>query len=335
MRSVSNAFRVGWIFFGSFVAACSSDDVTTKVLSSRNQSHTLFTAEDSAAAIKAAAVNQYSLSTASSTSITLNAGEKVVITIVSTECSGNPETITAYGVINQLVASGPCASLVGTTVTLGPATATGSLSLRATHQTYGEGPSGQVTGESPDFTVGMNDGYPGDVDYNDVIATVHIVCPTLGDAVLDHPSFASRYDSLMKVSNVTDPNPDNHREWSMWIYSDSSGLQIEWPHYTQFDPCGVVAGPADSTKLVYAKMHSHAFAEGADISRCGQLEPYDPRANGGSHDDDWDIAVQLGEYVVSPNFVARLIPGTPKTDRPFNQNMWERNSNKCWNKAQP
>jgi hypothetical protein len=108
------------------------------------------------------------------TTIALKAGDQVTVRVMSNECSGNPETVIMYGVLSAPIASGSCAGgLVGKGATIGPASADGTIYFTATHQVYGEGPPGNVTGADPDYTVGLNDGY-GDTDFNDVIISVKV-----------------------------------------------------------------------------------------------------------------------------------------------------------------
>lgn len=108
------------------------------------------------------------------TTIALKAGDKVTVTVISNECSGNPETVKMYGIISGVIASGSCAGgLVGQRVTIGPASTDGTVYFTATHQVFGEGPAGNVTGADPNYNVGLNDGY-GDTDFNDVIITVQV-----------------------------------------------------------------------------------------------------------------------------------------------------------------
>ena len=196
----ARVYALAALGFLPFLGSCDKDAVTVPTKPSGVDGNPdLRTAEDSAGFLRLGSGSETMTLSTSPTSISLSAGESIVVTIVSTECSGDPETVKVYGVISQVVASGSCATLAGTTVTLGPATASGTISFKATHQQYGEGPAGAVTGMLPEYTVGMNDGY-GDTDYDDVVISVRIVCPRVGDPIIDHPDFRSRYDSLMKVS---------------------------------------------------------------------------------------------------------------------------------------
>lgn len=135
----------------------------------------LMTAEDSASYFASRPAPSGTATTSSVTSIPLKSGDSIVVSITSYECSGNPETVNVYGVISGIVAAGSCdGGLTGIQVTLGPASADGTIYFTATHQAFGEGPAGQVSGTPPTYTVGLDDG-AGDLDYNDVILSVHIV----------------------------------------------------------------------------------------------------------------------------------------------------------------
>lgn len=102
--------------------ACGRDVPTANepALSGTSGARTLLTAADSAAAI-AEASQTTMFTVATTTSIAITAGESIVVTVLSTDCSGNPETLKVYGAISGVVASAPCTSLSGTQVTLGPA----------------------------------------------------------------------------------------------------------------------------------------------------------------------------------------------------------------------
>jgi hypothetical protein len=313
----------------SIVGSCEREGPT--VPRGANGNPDLLTAEDSAAFSAARVQTGATSLSASGTSISLSAGESILVTVISTECSGNPETVKVYGVISGVVASGSCATLTGTTITLGPATASGTISFKATHEVYGEGPAGLVNELVPGYTVGMNDGY-GDTDYDDVIISVFIVCPPVGDSIIDHPDFRSRYDSLMKVSRVDDTVRLNRREYGMFVRTDASapgGIRIDWPNITSNAVCGVTF--PDSLDGVVAMIHDHLWREG-ELDPCGDArtknKPFNPRVNGGGSDFDW--AAPKTSYVFTPEWVFRLTPGTAKQDRPKNPNQWRQSPNGCF-----
>lgn len=113
--------------------------------------------------------------TAAVSTISLFRGDQITVTVQSAECSGNPETANMLGVLSGLVASGACdGGLVGESSAFGPAGADGTISFTATHQEFGTGALGSVSGVYPDYTVGLNDGY-GDTDFNDVVLFVHVI----------------------------------------------------------------------------------------------------------------------------------------------------------------
>src|SRR5512141_476927 len=132
----------------SLSSVLSSCDQTTSTVpetaSPRRVSASGMTSADSVAFVAEFPGGSSALATV--TTISLEAGDSILVSVQSTDCSGNPETVNVYGVISGVVVSGSCLTLPGTTVQLGPAAVAGTVSFRATHQSYGQGPSGQVSG---------------------------------------------------------------------------------------------------------------------------------------------------------------------------------------------
>lgn len=277
------------------------------------------------------------------TTIPLQAGDRVFITVTSVECSGNPETVKVYGAIAGVVASGSCAGgLVGQQVTMGPAVAAGAISFTATHQEFGEGPEGDVVGSDRSYEVGMNDGY-GDTDFNDVVISVRVLCAATNDSILDHPDFRSRYDSLMKVSNVTDTIRVNRKEWGMFMHRDPSapnGVRLDWPSVTSNATCYIswdAQGPFPSDTL--GTIHDHLWREG-EPDPCGMDEktrniPWNPRINGGGSDFDWELPGSV-HYVFTQEWVFKLPKGVPRgPQRRRNPFQWKKSANGCFSLAPP
>lgn len=294
---------------------CNRDAPTVPTQTGPLSATSLLTRADSAAALAASVANPGSSSSALATvtTIKVGAGESLLITVLSTECSGDPETVRVYGVMSSVVASGSCASLSGTQVSLGPAGADGTISFKATHQIYGEGPAGQVTGSAPEFTVGMNDGYPGDVDYNDVVISVRIVCPPTNDRVLDNPNFASRIDSAMKLSNISGPLGSRLEAW-FFAYDDPTapgGVRFGFPTNVGSTECTSAIAPPDSLSI-FAVIHTHPHYIGDDMYQgCGikGAKKYNPRENGGGSDQDWEWRRFYGRdvYAVGPQMTHLLL----------------------------
>lgn len=238
------------------------------------------------------------------------------------------------GVISGLVASGSCPGLVGTQITLGPATTSGTVSFKATHSSYGVGPAGQVSGSSGNYTVGMNDGYPGDTDYNDVILSIAVSCPPANDSILDHPDFKSRFDSLMKLSNISAP-VGSRNEWAFNVYRDSTsagGIRLGQPTASGSE-CGMnMPAPIDPT--IMAVVHSHPHFKGDNmVTACGKQNaiPYNPGANGGGSEKDWAYQRQFGidVYAITPE-ESHLLPRGSVAPLVPNPYRWKRTINACW-----
>lgn len=312
----------------SLSSVLSSCDQTTSTVpetaSPRRVSASGMTSADSVAFVAEFPGGSPALATV--TTISLEAGDSILVSVQSTDCSGNPETVNVYGVISGVVVSGSCLTLPGPTVQLGPAAVAGTVSFRATHQSYGQGPSGQVSGSFPYFTVGMNDGY-GDTDYNDVIISVQVIfhCAPSGDAILDLPDFRSRYDSLMKISKV-DSAVGRRQEWGMRVVLDPnspSGMSVNWPEF-QGGPCGVELSWDNST---IALIHSHPYFDN-ELSPCTAPVPYISDWNGGGSPEDW--AVPKRPYSATPQWIFRFDPAVAERDRWKNKWRYQVTSRDCF-----
>lgn len=292
----------------------------------RSSSASGMTSADSADFLSESVTHSLSAVSATLSTIQLEAGDSILVSVQSTDCSGNPETVSVSGVISGVVVSGSCLTLPGTTVKLGPATVAGTVSFRASHHFYGQGPVGDVSGSFPAYVVGMNDGY-GDTDYNDVIIDVQVIfyCPPSNDPIIDHRDFRSRYDSLMKASKV-DSAVGSRREWGMTVVLDPnapSGIRINWPQIlgTQCE----VSIPYDP--LALADIHSHPYWDG-EANPCTSPVPFIPDHNGGGSSKDW-IAPYPG-YVATPKWLFKLDPSTPERDRWKNPWRYEVTKRGCF-----
>jgi hypothetical protein len=297
----------------SLFASCDQTTSTVSEASPRKVSASGMTSADSAAFLADfPGGSSSSLALATVTTISLEAGDSILVSVQSTDCSGNPETVNVYGVISGVVVSGSCLTLTGTTVQLGPAAVAGTVSFRATHDFYGQGPAGNVSGSLPSFTVGMNDGY-GDTDYNDVIISVRVIfhCAPSGDFVLDHPDFKSRYDSLMKISKV-DSAVGRRQEWAMRVVPDPNapaGMRINWPEFPG-GPCG---GSVSFDSSTIAMIHSHPYFENELNTPCWGTVPYLPDWNGGGSPEDWTLGIR--SYAATPQWIFRFDPAVAERDR--------------------
>jgi hypothetical protein len=170
-----------------------------------------------------------------------------------------------------------------------------------------------------------------------VAFAVDSTCPPTVDPLLDHPDFKNGFDSLMAHSRVSNPDPAGRREMSMYSYLNSSTgeIMIDPLDFTTNNPCQVIS-PAPLPPqgwVYYAKIHTHPYFEGENVSFCpGITGPYNPRKNGGGSPGDWDSAVNR-EYVLTPEFAFRLDANTPVEERPYNPNMWKKGAMGCYSRS--
>lgn len=336
MASINRTARArGLVALPVLLLACEPDAPTfpNRNVSQRSISASGMTPADSASYLLDSPENRTASTAAAVTSISLLAGDSLLISVVSTDCSGNPETVTVYGVISSIVASSSCATLPGTVVKVGPATTNGTVSFKATHQSYGEGPSGQVSGFFPDFTVGMNDGY-GDTDYNDVVISVHVIfhCPPTSDPILNTDSVRlGLSDALIRSNPNAQPGSGLKREYGGIIWRAPDGhiyTQLVFdPNSTEctYDPQVLqqAAGspPIDSSEAL-ATFHTHpsgnfettygcpGFAQSPNDGKVpAKAFPDNPASGGGSVDGDWKSLSGYPMYVITKtNRIYRLDP---------------------------
>lgn len=140
---------------GAFMSSCRGTESSAPA-SVAARTPTLLTAADSAAFQNSPSYGSAGSTFAASvvTTLQLQPGDWLLVTVTSTDCSGDPESVNVGGVISGLVFSGSCLILSGTQRVIGPATAYGTVYFTATHPTYGTGPRGQVTGTEPDIRWG-------------------------------------------------------------------------------------------------------------------------------------------------------------------------------------
>src|SRR2546430_17500956 len=84
-------------------------------------------------------------------------GETITVTIASGECSGMGDVMEVRGPVSGTVSTDACNG-VGSSITLGPATADGPLQFVLTDQRFGSGPFAG-TGPHPDFPGHPEDGF--------------------------------------------------------------------------------------------------------------------------------------------------------------------------------
>jgi hypothetical protein len=190
----------------------------------------LQTAADSVAFQKSEAYGGSSTlsSAAVVTALQLQMGDYLLVTVSSTDCSGDPEQVTVGGVISGTVFSASCVTLPGMQKVIGPATAYGTVYFVASHPYYGGGPRGSVTGTEPDYSVGLNDGY-GDTDYNDVVLSVSLTSPPASGACEAPPLHITPVvTDPFKAVDAFHPNPHMGRDYraptGTPVYSVEAGV---------------------------------------------------------------------------------------------------------------
>jgi hypothetical protein len=168
-------------------------------------------------------------------------------------------------------------------------------------------------------------------------------CAPTGDPLLDHPDFKAKYDSLMKRSNVYDPNPLNRREWGMLTHDDPNapnGIRIDWPSVGGTAVCGVdFASLAPFSADTRGTIHNHMWMAG-EIDPCGTPEtrnkPFNPDVNGGAGDGDWDLPIGREHYVFTLDRIFRLTRSVPRgAARRNNPYRWKKGSNGCFSQYAP
>ena len=176
----AKARRGGFLLAMTVLVASCTDEQSTAPKQKLEDSAQLQKSLDSAAAQQVAAFAPPS----NVNGIPLAAGDSIEVTVLSSECSGDPETVVAQGVISGLVASGTCnagGTINGQTIKMGPASSAGSVAFYATHQVFGAGAPAPVTGPDASGSYGafLDDGasFP---DYNDVIISIRILNPKPG-----------------------------------------------------------------------------------------------------------------------------------------------------------
>jgi hypothetical protein len=142
---------------------------------------------------------------------------------------------------------------------------------------------------------------------------------------------------------MSSPEPSGRREVSRWEYIAPDGQLRSGPLEYLTDPNDLPfchsphPTPNFALGLPYVHWHSHVFFSGEQLAYCGLLQKYDPLANGGAlrESNDWDLAEYNGEFIIGPEYVVKLTPGTPEGEREYNPYKWKVNSNKCLSPVPP
>lgn len=225
----------------------------------------------------------------------------------------------------------------GSSIVLGPAPTTGTLSFTLTDPRFGSGPF-RVLGAYASYLVQVEDGF-GDGDFDDNVLSVVIVkikC-MLGDPVLDDIVFRLAADEALRSSKIADPNPANRIEQFgfVWQNKTTGAIRVQPMAVRAATACDAELPPpphdTESERLV-AVYHTHPSFRHESMRHCNpNALPYNPDANGGGSDADWNYANEFGVDVnaLGPDRVWRLDTSTPQRDWSRNENGWDRDTKKC------
>jgi hypothetical protein len=168
-------------------------------------------------------------------------------------------------------------------------------------------------------------------------------CPPVGDSVIDNKDFRTRYDSLMKLSKISNPNPASREEWHLFAYRNSTTGEtlLGNDFFTSHLPCNTIfeVPPNIPGYAPIGVIHSHVHFQNENIKvACNNplAKPYDATYNGGGSDADWGAADSGATlvYAVGPEYTAKLVPDTPPAERGSNPFIWQKNSDQCWSGSQ-
>jgi hypothetical protein len=160
-------------------------------------------------------------------------------------------------------------------------------------------------------------------------------CPPVGDPVLDRPEFRKVADSLLKLSNISDPKPENRRERAAKVWQDRITDAIRFEILDVVGTACVIspgtAADTDAEKLI-AVIHTHPHFIGENIKvACNNplAPPYDPRFRGGGSEADWTYANQSFRdvYAISPQYIHRLDWDVPQSEWGKFPVRWRRDRN--------
>lgn len=168
-----------------------------------------------------------------------------------------------------------------------------------------------------------------------------VVCPPVADSVIDRRDFKARIDTLLAKSILDKKDPTKRQEWAFEVLRDTATGAV------RLGPI-VYAGTACAISLpvplivngedVDYVVHSHPHFKGENVRvACGNSKalPFDPRANGGGSNADWDYTTHYGraDYAVSPEWIHKLVPNPDSVGRQINPNRFRRVASGCWQRA--
>ena len=224
--------------------------------------------------------------------IRMCAGDTLVVTVISAECSGVGDTMRVDGPVSFVLSTDAC-NEVGATHT-GIAAVAGDLSFTMIDVRFGSG-SWKTSGTYPDLVVGMEEGF-GDLDYDDNVLSVHLgrrPCPPTGHPVLDDPVNREKFDSSFQASNPTHPWPERKEHLrGGYQYPDGhiESIDLNPTQATNCDIHGYSPPLINGEGRLVWLWHSHPGTPGELVTACsgvdaGFLKPY-PAA---PSPPDWDL----------------------------------------------
>jgi hypothetical protein len=160
-------------------------------------------------------------------------------------------------------------------------------------------------------------------------------CPPTGNALIDHPDFKERVDSMMKRANITGP-VGSRDEWGAYVWDDlnaPNGIRLDPPMFSGTECTSTFPVPSSLDQSAVYHVHPHYAGDNMNIA-CGKTNasPYNPDFNGGASDKDWEFArfYNRDVYAITPEQIHKLPAGSQKKLIP-NPNRWKKDAKGCWN----
>jgi hypothetical protein len=162
-------------------------------------------------------------------------------------------------------------------------------------------------------------------------------CPPVPeDPILNDPNFRNVADELLVRSNLQDV-PANRSEHQAIVWQNVTTGAIRYDiTFLGAGPCSIsLAIPVNTdSERVLGVLHTHPHYRGDNMTMCNpNALPYNPDANGGGSQADWDTARRSGVnvYAISPDVFWKLPWLTPDDPQAWaaNTNRWRRRGNNC------
>ena len=143
-----------------------------------------------------------------------------------------------------------------------------------------------------------------------------VICPPVGeDPIVNDIQFRQVSDSLLKLSNLSDPQRENRRERLAFVWRNSATGTLRFdisPIVGNACDISVASPPDAGLESLVGVVHTHPTYAGENVKvACGNAKarPYNPRANGGGSNEDWKSATSYyfaDVYAVAPQYIHRL-----------------------------